>query len=143
VDVDHGQLVEGRLKDVAVILNLDELAPVGGRPASRRDRRRFERLAEECEDLSDRPWLGDERDAVVGALQPFGSFKKWLRGRDIFLAVELCPAGGGTRSASLSRNSNGQISTTSLAPGRVWLHQRPRLTQLAALCAGGAGNGYD
>jgi hypothetical protein len=33
--------------------------------------------------------------------------------------VELCPAGGGTRSASLSKNSNGEISTTPLAPGFV------------------------
>jgi hypothetical protein len=48
------------------------LDPVGGRPASRRDWRRLGRFAEEREDLPDRPRLGDERDAVVGALQPFG-----------------------------------------------------------------------
>jgi hypothetical protein len=30
-----------------------------------------------------------------------------------------CFRGGGTRSASLSRNSNGDSSTTPLAPGRV------------------------
>ncbi len=33
-----------RLKDVAVVMDLHELAPVGGQPASGRDRRRFERL---------------------------------------------------------------------------------------------------
>ncbi len=40
-----------RLKDVAVVMRLDELAPVGGRPASGRDRRRFERFAEVGENL--------------------------------------------------------------------------------------------
>jgi len=35
-----------RLKDVAVVMDLDELFPVGGRPGSWRDRRRFERFAE-------------------------------------------------------------------------------------------------
>ena len=34
-----------RLKDVAVVVHLHEFAPVGGRPASGRDRRRFERFA--------------------------------------------------------------------------------------------------
>jgi hypothetical protein len=33
------------LKDVAVVMDLHELAPVGGRPASGRDRRRLERFA--------------------------------------------------------------------------------------------------
>ncbi len=34
-----------RLKDVAVVVHLHDLAPVGGQPASGRDRRRFERFA--------------------------------------------------------------------------------------------------
>ena len=51
-----------RLKDVAVVMRLDELAPVGGRPASGRDGRRFERFAEVGENLPDRSGLRDERD---------------------------------------------------------------------------------
>ena len=43
-----------RLKDVAVVVHLHELAPVGGRPASGRDRRRFERFAEMCQWLTSR-----------------------------------------------------------------------------------------
>ena len=49
-----------------------------------------------------------------------------------------CLRGGGTRSASLSRNSNGESSTTPLAPGRVDFRVRPGPTQLAALCRGSA-----
>jgi hypothetical protein len=33
VNVDHGQLVGRRLKNRPVVVDLDELAPVGGRPA--------------------------------------------------------------------------------------------------------------
>ena len=54
MDVDRGQLVRRRLKDVAVVMRLDELAPVGGRPASGRDGRRFERFAEMCQWLTSR-----------------------------------------------------------------------------------------
>ena len=46
MDVDRGQFVGLRLKDVAVVVDLDELSPVGGRHAGRRDWRRFERFAE-------------------------------------------------------------------------------------------------
>jgi hypothetical protein len=42
VDVDRRQLIWRRLKDVAVVVDLDELAPVGGRAARGRHRRRFE-----------------------------------------------------------------------------------------------------
>ena len=42
VDVDRGQLVYPSLKDVAVIVDLYEFAPVGGRATSWRDRWRFE-----------------------------------------------------------------------------------------------------
>jgi hypothetical protein len=62
VDVDCRQLVWRRLKDVQVIVDLHELAPVGGRTAGGRDRRRFERFAQVGEDLPDRPRLRDEGD---------------------------------------------------------------------------------
>jgi hypothetical protein len=62
VDVDHRQLVYPSLEDVSVVMNLDKLGPVGGRPASRRDRRRFERFAKVGENLPDRPRLRDEGD---------------------------------------------------------------------------------
>jgi len=63
-----------RLKDVAVVVGLREFAPVGRRPASGRDWRRFERLAQVDEDLPDRPRFGDEGDqpdvtTAVGALE--------------------------------------------------------------------------
>ena len=37
VDVDRGQLVGRGLKDVAIVMRLDELAPVGGWPPGGRD----------------------------------------------------------------------------------------------------------
>jgi hypothetical protein len=46
------------LKDVAVVMDLHDLAPVGGRATSGRDGRRLERFAEVCENLPDRPWFG-------------------------------------------------------------------------------------
>ena len=62
MDIDRGQLIGRRLKDIAVVVGLDELAPVGGRPASGRERRWFERFAEVGEDLPDWPRIGDECD---------------------------------------------------------------------------------
>jgi len=62
VDVDRGELVRRRLEDVAIVMKLHEFAPVGGRPASGRDRRRFERFAKMREDFPDRAGLRDERD---------------------------------------------------------------------------------
>ena len=47
-----------------------------------------------------------------------------------------CFRGGGTRSASRYKNSNGVNSTTPLAPGRVDFRPRPGPTQLVALCLG-------
>ena len=63
-----------RLKDIAVVVGLHEFAPVGRRASGGRDGRRLERLAEVCQDLPDRPWVGDERDqpdvtATTRALQ--------------------------------------------------------------------------
>jgi hypothetical protein len=43
-------------------VDLDELAPVGGRAACGRHRRRFEWFTQVGEDLADRPWFGDEGD---------------------------------------------------------------------------------
>jgi hypothetical protein len=62
VDVDVGQLVGRRLKNRPVVVDLDELSPVGGRATGGRDWRRLERFAQMREDLPDRPRLGDERD---------------------------------------------------------------------------------
>ena len=63
-----------RLKDVAVVMRLDEFAPVGGRAPGRRDGGRRERFAEVRENLPNRPWIRDERNqpdvaATVGALE--------------------------------------------------------------------------
>jgi hypothetical protein len=54
VDVDCAQLVWRRLKDVAIVMDLHELAPVGGRATGRRDRRRLERFAKVREGLISR-----------------------------------------------------------------------------------------
>ena len=63
-----------RFKDVAIVANLDKLAPVGGWAPGRRHRWWLERFAEMCQDLSDRARLGDERNqpdvaAAVRALE--------------------------------------------------------------------------
>jgi hypothetical protein len=50
MDVDHGQLVGRCFDDVAVVMHLDEFAPVGGRPSGRREGRRLGRFAEMRED---------------------------------------------------------------------------------------------
>ena len=73
-DVDTGQLVGRRLNDIAIVMRLDELAPVGGRATSGRHRWRLEWFAEVCENLPDRSRLGDERNqpdvaAAVRALE--------------------------------------------------------------------------
>ena len=46
-----------RLKDVALIMHLYELAPIDGRATGRRDRRRYEWFAEMGQDLANRPWF--------------------------------------------------------------------------------------
>ena len=45
VDVDHCQLVGGWLDDIAIVMHLDELIPIGGRSTGGSERRRFEGLA--------------------------------------------------------------------------------------------------
>ena len=74
VDIDHGQLVYPSLNRFAIVMHLHELAPGGGWAASRRDGWRFQRLAEVCQNLPDRPGLRDEGDqpdvtAAVWALE--------------------------------------------------------------------------
>ena len=55
VDIDHGQLVGRHLNRFAIVVNLHELAPVGGWAPGRRDGRRLERFAKMGQDLPDRP----------------------------------------------------------------------------------------
>jgi len=57
VKVDRGQFVGLDLDDLYVVMHLREFAPVGRRPASERKRRRLERLAKMCENLTDGPRL--------------------------------------------------------------------------------------
>ena len=69
-----GSKVYPSLEDVAFVVDLDELVPVGGRATSGRHGRRFERFAKMGQDLPNRPWLRDERDepnvtAAVRALK--------------------------------------------------------------------------
>ena len=54
VNVDHGQLVYPSLNRSAVVMSLDELAPVGGRATSGRDGGWLEWFAEVCENLTSR-----------------------------------------------------------------------------------------
>jgi hypothetical protein len=56
--------------------------------------------------------------------------------RSVAAVRSRCFPGGGTRSASRSKKSNGESSTTPLAPGRVDFRPRPGPIQLAALCLG-------
>ena len=50
MNIDHGKVLGRGLKDVAVVMDLLELVPVGGRATSGRDGRRFERFAQVGED---------------------------------------------------------------------------------------------
>ena len=54
VNIDCGQFVGRGLKDVAIVMDLHELAPAGRRATGWRDGRWFERFAELREDLPDR-----------------------------------------------------------------------------------------
>ena len=72
--MDRGQFVGRGLKDVAIVMDLHELAPVGGRATSGRHWWRLERFAKMRKDFPDRPRLRDERDqpdvaAAVRALE--------------------------------------------------------------------------
>ena len=58
-------------------MDLHEFAPVSGRAASGQHRRRFERFAEVCQDLPDRPRVGDEGD------EPDVTATRWARKRKL------------------------------------------------------------
>jgi hypothetical protein len=77
VNVDRGQLVGRRLKDVAVVIDLHELAPVGGRAPGRRDGWWLKRFAQMREDSPDRPRLRDKRD------QPDVATTRWTLKRKL------------------------------------------------------------
>ena len=72
---------------------------VGGWPAGGRHGRRFERFAQVCQDLAHRPWL-------------------WWNAISRMWPPQLGP--------SLSRNSNGDSSTTPLVLSRVDFRPRER-----------------
>ena len=78
VDVDVGQLDGRRLKNCPVVVDLDEFSPVGGWATGGRDGRLFERFAEMCQDLPDRPRLGNERDEPDVATTPRALERKLL-----------------------------------------------------------------
>jgi hypothetical protein len=100
IGVDRRQHVWRRLKDVAVCVDLHELAPVGGRAAGGRDWRRSERFAQVSEDLPDRPRLGDEGD------QPdVAAARQALEGKLLshpHHQFRPCNPGGGVRAGPLS-----------------------------------------
>jgi hypothetical protein len=62
LDVDHRQLVYPSLEDVAVVMGLDELAPVGRRAAGGRHWRRLEWFTQVRENRPDRSRHSDKRD---------------------------------------------------------------------------------
>ena len=69
-----------RLKDVAVVMDLHEPAPVGGRVSGGREGRRLERFTQVCEDLPDRPRLADRKSAATGGCQECEG-QGWFRTR--------------------------------------------------------------
>ena len=77
MDIDVGQLVYPSLKDCPV-----ESGPARALPSRRatggRDGRRLERFAQVCQDLPDRPWLGNERDESDVATTPRALQRKLL-----------------------------------------------------------------
>ena len=81
MDVDYGQLVGRRLSHVAFVVDLHELSPVGRWATGGRDGRRLERFAEMCQDLPDRPRIGNERDESDVATTPRMSARRIMNGR--------------------------------------------------------------
>jgi hypothetical protein len=69
-----------RLKDIAVVMRLDEFAPVGGRATSGRDGRRLERFAKMRQDFPDRPRIADRMSAATGGCQQCEG-QGWFRTR--------------------------------------------------------------
>jgi hypothetical protein len=58
-----------RLKDVAIVVNLDKLAPVGGWAPGRRVGRRLDRFAKMGQDLQDRSRLAGRNSAATAGCQ--------------------------------------------------------------------------
>ena len=77
-DVDHGQFVGRRLSHVAFVVDLHEVSPVGRWATGGRDGWWFERFAEMCKDLPDRPRIGNERDESDVATTPRARKRKLL-----------------------------------------------------------------
>ena len=69
VDVDHGQLVGRHLNRFTIVMDLHELAPVDRRATGGRNGQWFERFAEVCQDLPDRPRIADRMSAATGGCQ--------------------------------------------------------------------------
>ena len=67
-----------RWKDVAVVVALDELALVGGRPTSGRDRRRFERFAHVREGLPSRGRSHPHANRLSIVMVAPGSDSGWM-----------------------------------------------------------------
>ena len=84
VDVDPGQLVGRRLKDVAVVVGLDELAPVAGR-----ERRAEARAVRRGVSGSSGSALGDEGDQLDVAPAVGHSSGNSSPTRDISLAQAI------------------------------------------------------
>ena len=67
-----------RLKDCPVVIGLHALSSVGRRTTGGRGGRRLERFAQVCQDLPDRPRIGDERDEPGVATAPRALQRKLL-----------------------------------------------------------------
>ena len=78
VDIKHGQFVRRGLKDVAIVMGLHELAPVGGRAPGRRDGWWLERLAQVREDFPDRPRLAGRMSVATGGCKQCEG-QEWFR----------------------------------------------------------------
>ena len=95
--------------DVAVVMSLVKIAPVGGRASGGRERWRFEWLAEMRDNLADRRRFGDEGDepdvsAAAGAHErkSLGDPRDELRPRDAGSVVGARTGIEGTLTPALS-----------------------------------------
>ena len=86
-------------------MGLNELVPIGGRPAGGKNGRRFERFAQVCQDFPDRPWLWwnaisrmsppypGRRGSVLAGLTFASLTAGGVAGQDIFPRLEMRPSG--------------------------------------------------
>ena len=70
-------------------MRLDELAPLGGRASRRRERRRFDRFSQMCENLPDQPCLRDEGNEPDVTAARWALQRKLLPNRAISLAQAI------------------------------------------------------